>query len=379
MATPKSTHWSLPPHTRAKHQILRYYLDAWLPMLSSYSGKILYVDGFAGPGREAENGADGSPIIALKAVLEHPFFKSAKNQNEILFLFIEGKKSRAEALEREIEALNKKTPMPKWLKYEVKHGQFASVMTGILDALESVQYKLAPTFAFIDPFGFGGTPMEVIARIAKNPRCECLITFMFESINRFISHPDEKIQKNFDELFGTIKWREIVKLPFDENRRDAILQLYHNQLMESAKFKYVRTFEMIDRGNHTEYFLYFGTNHPLGLSKMKEAMWKVDPVAGEKFSDRTNRSQMVLFEQEPNLVRLRLLLQERFRGKGWIPIEDISNFVLLDTAYSENKHLKMKTLKPMESSSPPLISVNRLSGKVNRKWAYPEGTLIEFI
>ena len=27
--------WSIPPHTQAKHEILRYYLGAWFPILAS--------------------------------------------------------------------------------------------------------------------------------------------------------------------------------------------------------------------------------------------------------------------------------------------------------------------------------------------------------
>lgn len=34
MAAPKTTTWNLDPHTRAKHEILRRYLEAWTPILS---------------------------------------------------------------------------------------------------------------------------------------------------------------------------------------------------------------------------------------------------------------------------------------------------------------------------------------------------------
>jgi hypothetical protein len=31
----RTTHWELQPHTKAKHEILERYLEAWLPILSS--------------------------------------------------------------------------------------------------------------------------------------------------------------------------------------------------------------------------------------------------------------------------------------------------------------------------------------------------------
>lgn len=83
---PSTTTWGLDPHTRAKHDILRAYLSAWLPMLSRWHGRVLYIDGFAGPG-EYTGGETGSPIIAVRALLDHGFFP--RMSGEFVFLFIE--------------------------------------------------------------------------------------------------------------------------------------------------------------------------------------------------------------------------------------------------------------------------------------------------
>ncbi|MFZ7121222.1 MAG: three-Cys-motif partner protein TcmP, partial [Eubacteriaceae bacterium] len=50
MSKISSTIWAIEPHTEAKHAILRKYLDAWLPIITRWNGKVLYIDGFAGPG-----------------------------------------------------------------------------------------------------------------------------------------------------------------------------------------------------------------------------------------------------------------------------------------------------------------------------------------
>jgi three-Cys-motif partner protein len=50
MAAPKTPVWSIDAHTKAKHEILRRYLQAWFPILASFSGRIIYLGGFAGPG-----------------------------------------------------------------------------------------------------------------------------------------------------------------------------------------------------------------------------------------------------------------------------------------------------------------------------------------
>jgi len=43
------TVWALEPHTAKKHEILRRYFEAWLPILANSNGRVVYIDGFAGP------------------------------------------------------------------------------------------------------------------------------------------------------------------------------------------------------------------------------------------------------------------------------------------------------------------------------------------
>ncbi|MFL5287250.1 MAG: three-Cys-motif partner protein TcmP, partial [Rhodopila sp.] len=95
--------WNLAPHTAAKLEILGAYLRAWFPILSRGRNfdRIIYIDGFAGPGRY-KRGEDGSPIIALKAAL------SALNGQIDMpyeFHFVERKRRAAAALSANIEHL----------------------------------------------------------------------------------------------------------------------------------------------------------------------------------------------------------------------------------------------------------------------------------
>ena len=84
MSPIQDTKWEIEPHTAAKHRILRNYLDAWLPIMTSWSGRVVFVDGFAGPG-QYRGGEDGSPVIALTAALE----LKRPLKSEIVFHFIE--------------------------------------------------------------------------------------------------------------------------------------------------------------------------------------------------------------------------------------------------------------------------------------------------
>ena len=46
MSKNNSTIWEIEPHTEAKHEILEKYLNAWLPIMTRWNGRILYIDGF---------------------------------------------------------------------------------------------------------------------------------------------------------------------------------------------------------------------------------------------------------------------------------------------------------------------------------------------
>jgi three-Cys-motif partner protein len=89
----------------------------------------------------------------------------------------------------------------------VHNSKFDTVITDVLDALEEQRKRMAPDFVLVDPFGYSQTPMEVISRLFQNPRCEVMITFMYQFINRFVS--EEGQWDNLDRLYGTNAWRAV--------------------------------------------------------------------------------------------------------------------------------------------------------------------------
>jgi three-Cys-motif partner protein len=370
----RDTVWPLQPHTAAKHRILRCYLDAWLPIMGSWNGRILILDGFAGPGIYT-GGEEGSPIIALRALLEHRHMaKHLGSGLEVRFHFVEEDAARVAVLKEQIDKFKATTSLPKGVHVKVAKGEFAPYLDHVLTGLESAKKTIAPTFAFIDPFGFSGVPMQLMARLAKNPRCEVLISFMFESLNRFAGR-QPKIEAHLDALYGTTAWRPIAADTDAVLRRRGLIDLYRQQLVASG-FPLVTSFEMIDDGNRTEYFLYFGTTNRTGLSAMKQAMWKADPAAGTSFSDHIAlNGQLSLVPATAPAQTLQDVLIGRFSGKR-VAIERIEDFVLKETIFSEKSHLKRATLKPLEREKK--IEVHRPKGKRAIPGQYPPGTSISF-
>jgi three-Cys-motif partner protein len=316
--------WPIVPHTSAKHTILRTYLGAWFPIMS-WKPRVVFLDGFAGPGRY-EGGEPGSPIIALESAKSH----KARLSKELAFLFVEERSDRADHLSMEIEKLK----CPDSFKTEVKCGEFAPTLTAILDEHAKSDLKLAPTFAMIDPFGFAGIPFELMKRLLNNPSCELFVSFMVDSINRWLKHPDEEIRAHIREAFGSDEPFALIGKA--GSRVTALTELYSERLKTIARF--VRSFELRDRNDRVVYHLFFASKNSRGHLKMKEAMWKVDPLGDFSFSDATNPQQQVFFQRSYQDI-LKTDVRRQFANAANILIERVEAYVIDDTAFLP-KHMR---------------------------------------
>ena len=362
MAAPKTTVWDLEPHTRAKHEILRRYLQAWIPILTQRGfPEIMYVDGCAGPGQYSK-GEDGSPIIALRIALEQP----AHVRTRIRFVFIEETADRADLLSEIVASLS----IPDNCQIELYGGEsFETAFGRVLHAYNDAGQPLPPTFAFIDPFGYSDTPLSIVREILRHTSCEVLVNFMYEEINRFLSLSNQ--ERNFDALFGTLTWREGRKLGEPRIRKRFIHDLYYRQLRDGAGAKYVRSFEMRNNRDRVDYYLFYATNNIVGLSRMKDAMWKVDESGEFRFSDATDPNQGVLLGNEPNFDVLKSQLFAHFGGRT-VSVREIEEYVLASTAFRATHYRRV--LKLLEAAEPSMVEVVD-SPPRRRRGTYPQKSM----
>lgn len=309
------------PHTAAKHLLLKRYLDRWFPILGKGDRSINYIDGFAGPG-EYQGGEEGSPQVAIGAAKAHVDRGTLAPDVQIDFTFVEADPHSAENLRSKLSALT----LPPSFTWSVVPGEFAEVIGAELDQIERSGTALAPTFAFVDPFGFSGIPLDLMARILRYPKCEVFVNVMVEFINRFLEHPNEQVVAHFPQTFGT---DEVLEIPSRlGDRVAAILALYRSQLGTLAR--YVGRFDMHGRRDRKTYSLFFASNHPRGFEKMKEAMWSVDKAQGSRFSD-ADPGESYAFELFPFWPLWDQLLA-RFAGQR-VPMEDVERFVVEETDF----------------------------------------------
>nr|BDD46658.1 hypothetical protein 1 [Bacillales bacterium] len=352
--------WEMKPHTRAKHVILENYLKAWFPIMSFTNERILYIDGFAGPGRYT-GGEDGSPIMALKIAYEIYNTHSSRLKNkEFVFVFIESNKKNYESLQKEIGSLK----LPKNFTINLDNTEFENTMSAIIEYLNKKKADLAPAFAFIDPFGTKGVPFDLVKQIMSYKKCEIFLNHMYFGVLR------SKHIRDHTDLYGTDEWKEYMDLEGRE-KHTAITNLYAKQLHTVANVNYTRSFEVRTKTNATLFDMIYATNNLTGLEKMKEAMWKADPLGNYFFRDKTRSDQLVLFEYEPDLKPLRDDLLSTFSGQQ-VSISDIEKHVLINTPYLKS-HIRRKTLTPLEKEK--IIEVKRPPHSYS---GFKDGTKITF-
>ncbi len=363
---PKTTLWKLEDHTLGKHFVLKNYMDAWLPIMRRWNGRVLFIDAFAGPGKY-EGGQDGSPIVALKSLIEHS--ERQRMKGEINYIFIERDPERAMHLEDVVRQVERDVPTN--CNITVHNSSFDEKLTEVLDSIDEQNKRMAPAFLMIDPFGVSDTPMNVIQRILANPKTEVYISFMYDAINRFKDEP--RLVPHLDGLFGSPEWRDGLGIVDGEERKDFFFGLY-KQFLKNAGAKHVLHFELY-KGERLIYALFFATQHEKGCDEMKKAMWKTAPFGDFKFMSAT-ANQFTLGLEPTSFAPLREALQDEFGQKGWVTIENVGEFVMGDKTEFHTGHLKRKTLSPMERVGELEA---RSSAPNRRRGSFKSGTQLRFV
>lgn len=122
------------------------------------------------------------------------------------------------------------------------------------------------SFFFIDPTGWSGYSLRVIAPILRHPASEVLINFMTKDIIRFIDHDRPADIESFNELFGGSNFRQRWKLKTGLDREDSIVETYGSLVKEVGNFSYVApTVILHPLHNRTHFHLIYATRHIAGL------------------------------------------------------------------------------------------------------------------
>ncbi len=356
--------WPCDPHTLAKHDLLRLYLQSWLPTLlhGGWPG-VTYAEGFAGAGVYS-GGQPGSPIIALDVFLGQRALLAAGKRVDMVL--VEERNDRMQQLKHQVGlALARQRERPRSLQQPIyRHGDSA---TELLPGLAVCPPK-QPVFAFLDSFGGPDIPFEVVQAIARRRASEVLITFSPRFLTRFGERDIHRDAGN--RAFGGTHWQNVFEQPSDQKKR-YLVTAYRTSL-NKAGFGYVVSFEMLDETGN-DLHLVFGTSSPEGLAKMKNAMWQVDPVSGLRYRDPRDPDQTELaLALEPNTAPLRRAVLGQLNKKD-LTLDELRRYALLETIY-RREHVQPAVLQLLKSEQIERVTKKgRLTGSSRLRLAPQKG------
>ncbi len=251
--------WRFKEHTKTKHDMLQCYLEKWFIILGKYH-PVNYFDCFGGCGSYTSDGLafePGSPILAAQAWLN-----KGNKANDLRMICIEKKLGNLENLKKVFADYLPHLRTPYFIQDDFDHS-----VNAILDDIDKSDKILAPSFFFVDPFGFT-LKYSTIKRIMSVEKSEVFLNFMYDSVQRHLTNP--KVENCLDELFGCEQWRVIGECAPDK-KEQAIIGLYRDQLKKASNL--VMPFRVCypDR-NRTIYYLVHLTNNLKGASIMKSCV-----------------------------------------------------------------------------------------------------------
>lgn len=253
--------------TQAKHFILRGYLQE-LAYKVLHGWDIAYVDGFSGPWKSKNaDFSDTSFMIALGVLREAQRTVHEKTgvKHRIRCFFSE---KSATAYRQMVAAVALFHRPQEGFEVKTFHGDF-------VDAVGEIRTFIGSAFPliFIDPTGWTEYPFTKIAPLFAYAKCEVLINFMYDHINRFLTHPDDKIIASLDAILGGPGWQD--RLDPTMKKGAAVEKLFRETLKTAGKFGYVVS-TRIDKNTQERphFFLAYGTKDRAGLKAFRETEYK---------------------------------------------------------------------------------------------------------
>lgn len=322
-----------------KAEIVRKYFWAWakvmMPHARRRSGRISYVDLFAGPGRyHDEDGTESTPIHILKTALRDPempqMLQTWFNDKDLDHV-----NSLKQAID-EIPGISSMSCKPIVTNYEVG----TSMSKGLRKMSE------VPTLFFADPFGYKGLSLDLISSVLPNWGCDCIIFFNYNRVNMSLNNP--VFTENMVDLFGRDRAErlrdELRNLPPAE-REAGIIESISEALRERGG-SYVLPFRFIRDTGKTSHHLLFVSKNVLGYKIMKDIMAAESSSAAQgaasfEYSPATI-NQPILFEYSRTIDDLADMLLGTFAGQT-LTLEEVYRNHNIGRPFVEGNYRKVLT------------------------------------
>jgi three-Cys-motif partner protein len=251
--------------TLVKHFILKKYLERFAIIIGSHWQTITYVDCFSGPwNARSQDFEDSSFFIALTELRKAHYAHKAKGKSLSLRCFF---------LEREPEAYQKLKEFADGITdahVQTKNSELSASVGEILTFVKQGGRTSFP-FVFIDPTGWTGFDLNVIAPLLRVDPGEVLINFMTGHIRRFIASPQSETQESFERLFGSANFRAKIQGLAHQDREDAAVLEYSENVRRTGHYRFIaKAVVFHPEINRTHFHLIYATRNSKGIEVFKD-------------------------------------------------------------------------------------------------------------
>lgn len=273
--------------TLVKHFILRRYLERFAHIIGFRWDAITYVDCFSGPWKSQSGELkDTSFVIALEEL------RKARATHRAI-----GKELglRCMFLERDAKAYTKLKEFADKVTDITVETRNSDLTGAIGDVLHFVNQGGASSFPFffIDPTGWTGFEMDLIAPLLRQKPGEVLINFMTDFIRRFIDHPDQQTREQLVSLFGSDSARIAMESLTDpRDREDVLLKTYGETVQARGGFSHVcRAIVLYPEIDRSYFHLIYATRNRKGVEKFKEVELQAMEVQEQQRAEAKQRKR----------------------------------------------------------------------------------------
>jgi three-Cys-motif partner protein len=219
--------------------------------------------GFLDQESQTEDFADSSFMIAINVLrdAQQQILNETGKRPKIRCFFSENNREAFAKLAAAIMPFHKPE---EFFEIKAHHGDFEN-------AVPEIQAFIGQSFPliFIDPTGWTGYAFDKIKSLFDRPKCEVLINFMYDFINRAASMRDAKTVASLDPILGGPNWEE--RLDSGLPRGRAVEKLFRDTLEKTGDFSFVVSTK-IDRSTADRplFFIADGTKSRDGLKAFRE-------------------------------------------------------------------------------------------------------------
>lgn len=295
-------------HSYIKHELLKGYLEKLLLIVGTTGTKeITYVDCFAGPwGSEDESLAGTSIAISLEILVGVRNTLAAPpyciTDLKLQAVYVEKLKRRHTRLADYLAH-----HCPPGIECHALHGDYSELQDEILQLCGEKSFA----FFFIDPLGWTDIAIPKLHKIARRPRSEFLVTFMYDFVNRFIAK--DGLRRPITEMLGTLDESDLLKIEASDPkaREEYIVRRYRERLKDAVgsdgkeKPRAYHAVVMDRDKDRTKYHMVYVTRHPKGIkvfaqqSEIVESTQKVVRIQAKR--DASGQGGLFPAEEEAEL------------------------------------------------------------------------------